>query len=137
MDLDARPLRIEYEGAGYHVMDGGNGRRVFDGDEDYGLFLDKLARPVADRGGPVRRPLRLGSRLPAVGSGQPRLAPIPKHELRRSSVPQPEPGNQQVHSAPSIALSAWLRTRDVSLTCALLACLAPHLNLEPRPLARV
>ncbi len=43
----ARPLRIEYEGACYHVTDRGNGRqRVFHGDEDYGLFLEKLARSV-------------------------------------------------------------------------------------------
>jgi len=43
----ARPLRIEYEGACYHVMNRGNGRqRVFHGDDDYGLFLDKLARSV-------------------------------------------------------------------------------------------
>ncbi len=43
----ARPLRIEYEGACYHVMNRGNGRqRVFHGDDDDGLFLDKLARPV-------------------------------------------------------------------------------------------
>ncbi len=43
----ARPLRIEYEGAWCHVMNRGNGRqRVFHGDEDYGLFLEKLARPV-------------------------------------------------------------------------------------------
>ena len=42
----ARPLRIEYESACYHVMNRGNGRRVFHGDDDYGLFLEKLARPV-------------------------------------------------------------------------------------------
>ncbi len=42
----ARPLRIEYQGACYHVTNPGNGRRVFHGDDDYGLFLDKLARSV-------------------------------------------------------------------------------------------
>ena len=43
----ARPLRIENEDACYHVMDRGNGRqRVFHGDDDHGLFLDKLVRPV-------------------------------------------------------------------------------------------
>ncbi len=43
----ARPLRIEYEGACYHVMNRGNGRqRVFHGDDGYGLFLEKLARLV-------------------------------------------------------------------------------------------
>ena len=41
----ARPLRIEYEGTWYHVMNRGNGRRVFHRD-DSGLFLAKLARPV-------------------------------------------------------------------------------------------
>ena len=42
----ARPLRIEYEGACYDVMDRGKARRVFDGDDAYGRLLDKLARPV-------------------------------------------------------------------------------------------
>ena len=42
----ARPLRIEYEGACYHVTKRGNGRRVFDGDDAYGRFLDNVARPV-------------------------------------------------------------------------------------------
>ena len=41
----ARPLRIEYEGACYHVMNRGNARRrVFHGDDDYALFLEKLGR---------------------------------------------------------------------------------------------
>ena len=39
----ARPLRIEYEGACYHVMNRGNGRaRVFHADAHYQLFLDRL-----------------------------------------------------------------------------------------------
>lgn len=39
----ARPLRIEYEGACYHVMNRGNQRRqVFYNDGDYQLFLDRL-----------------------------------------------------------------------------------------------
>ena len=43
----AGPLRIEYEGACYHVMNRGNARRrVFHGDDDYRPFLDKLGRPV-------------------------------------------------------------------------------------------
>lgn len=43
----ARPLRIEYEGACHHVMNRGNARRrVFHGDDDYALFLDKLGRAV-------------------------------------------------------------------------------------------
>ena len=50
----ARPLRIEYEGACYHVMSRGNGRRVFHSDAHYGLFLEKLARPV----GTIRESLR-------------------------------------------------------------------------------
>jgi len=41
----ARPLRIEYEDAHYHVMNRGNARsRVFHRTEDYRLFLDKLGR---------------------------------------------------------------------------------------------
>ena len=41
----ARPLRIEYEGASYHVMNRGNARRrVFHGDDGYALFVDKLGR---------------------------------------------------------------------------------------------
>ena len=42
----ARPLGIEYEGACYHLMNWGNGRRVFHGHDGYGLFLEKLVRPV-------------------------------------------------------------------------------------------
>ncbi len=42
----ARPLRIEYQGACGHVMNRGNGPRVFYAADDYGLFLEKLARPV-------------------------------------------------------------------------------------------
>ena len=41
----ARPLRIEYEGASYHVMNRGNARRrVFHRDDGYALFVDKLGR---------------------------------------------------------------------------------------------
>ena len=41
----ARPLRVEYEGAYYHVMNRGNGRRrVFHTDRDYELFLEKLGQ---------------------------------------------------------------------------------------------
>jgi len=41
----ARPLRIEYEGAHYHVMSRGNGRQVvFTKPEDYELFLGRLGR---------------------------------------------------------------------------------------------
>ncbi len=40
----ARPLRIEYPGACYHVMNRGNQRQtVFRADTDYELFLGKLA----------------------------------------------------------------------------------------------
>ena len=40
----ARPLRIEYPNACYHVINRGDNRRlVFSGPEDYTLFLDKLA----------------------------------------------------------------------------------------------
>ncbi len=50
----ARPLRIEYQGACYHVMNGGSGRQhVFHGD-DYRLFLEKLARSVETFGVSVR-----------------------------------------------------------------------------------
>ena len=41
----ARPLRIEYEGAHYHVMSRGNGRQiVFTKAGDYELFLGRLGR---------------------------------------------------------------------------------------------
>ena len=41
----ARPLRIEYAGAYYHVMNRGNQRQtVFAGPNDYTLFLDRLGR---------------------------------------------------------------------------------------------
>jgi len=43
----ARPLRIEYEGAWYHVMNRGAGRRVtFPDGGAYQLFLDTLAEAV-------------------------------------------------------------------------------------------
>ncbi|PWG61262.1 transposase [Spiribacter halobius] len=43
----ARPLRIEYEGAWYHVMNRGAGRRVTFPDGDaYQRFLDTLAETV-------------------------------------------------------------------------------------------
>ena len=39
----ARPLRIEYPGAVYHVINRGNDRRrVFHGVKYYELFLEKL-----------------------------------------------------------------------------------------------
>ena len=39
----ARPIRIEYPGAFYHVISRGNERRaVFRGDDDYKLFLSTL-----------------------------------------------------------------------------------------------
>ena len=56
----ARPLRIQYEGACYHVMNRGNGRRAFHGDDDSGLFLEKLARPVRT----VRVSLRASRLMP-------------------------------------------------------------------------
>ncbi len=40
----ARPLRIEYDGALYHVTSRGNARKsIFAGDEDSKIFLDTLA----------------------------------------------------------------------------------------------
>ena len=43
----ARPLRIEYEGALYHVMSRGNARQdIFLADPDRDLFLDTLADTV-------------------------------------------------------------------------------------------
>ena len=40
----ARPLRIEYQNACYHIINRGNRReRVFWGDDDYRLFMDKFA----------------------------------------------------------------------------------------------
>lgn len=47
----ARPLRIEYEGAHYHVMARGNqGRRIFDDDKDRQRFLETLAEACAKTG---------------------------------------------------------------------------------------
>jgi len=47
----ARPLRIEYEGAIYHVTSRGNGRsEIYRSDEDRVMFLDVLAH-VVDRFG--------------------------------------------------------------------------------------
>ena len=41
----ARPLRIEYEGTCYHVMNRGNrGHEVYGTGDGYGLFVEKLAR---------------------------------------------------------------------------------------------
>jgi REP-associated tyrosine transposase len=43
-DVMARPLRIEYPNACYHVMNRGDNRRIiFEKDDDYRLFLDRLA----------------------------------------------------------------------------------------------
>ncbi len=43
----ARPLRIEYPGAIYHVMSRGNARqRIFHDDGDYQRLLDGLAQTV-------------------------------------------------------------------------------------------
>ena len=45
----ARPIRIEYPGAFYHVISRGNERRaVFRGDNDYELFLNTLGE-ASDR----------------------------------------------------------------------------------------
>lgn len=45
----ARPLRVEYEGACYHVMARGNERkRLFYEDEDYQLFLKCLAEASSE-----------------------------------------------------------------------------------------
>jgi putative transposase len=39
----ARPLRIEYEGALYHLTSPGNGRqRIFAGDDDHTRFLERV-----------------------------------------------------------------------------------------------
>ncbi|GJQ60066.1 MAG: hypothetical protein D8M57_17445 [Candidatus Scalindua sp. AMX11] len=39
----ARPLRIEYPGAWYHVMNrGANRNRIFSNDDDYELFINVL-----------------------------------------------------------------------------------------------
>ena len=44
----ARPLRIEFENACYHVINRGNQRgTVFDNDEHYALFLEKLGQFAA------------------------------------------------------------------------------------------
>ena len=41
----ARPLRVEFPGALYHVVNRGNRReRVFRSQVDYALFLDRLER---------------------------------------------------------------------------------------------
>ena len=45
----ARPWRIEYEGAYYHILSRGNeGREIFYRNEDKGLFLDTLGE-MSDR----------------------------------------------------------------------------------------
>jgi REP element-mobilizing transposase RayT len=45
----ARPLRIEYPGAVYHVLSRGVGRRdIFHEDHDYRTFLTKLSENAAD-----------------------------------------------------------------------------------------
>jgi REP element-mobilizing transposase RayT len=47
----ARPLRIEFAGAIYHVMARGNGRqRLFHGDDDYQRMLDGLEKTVLRTG---------------------------------------------------------------------------------------
>ena len=47
----ARPCRVEYAGALYHVMNRGNRReRVFRKTADYELFLDRLGRFSAEFG---------------------------------------------------------------------------------------
>jgi len=44
----ARPLRLEFPGAVYHVTSRGNARqRIFLGDADRELFLDTLAHVIA------------------------------------------------------------------------------------------
>ncbi len=46
----ARPLRIEYPGAYYHVMNRGNRREdIFLTDKDRQVFLDRLADTVAKK----------------------------------------------------------------------------------------
>ena len=47
----ARPIRIQYPGAVYHVMARGNqGKRVFDDDRDRGRFLETLEEACAKTG---------------------------------------------------------------------------------------
>ena len=47
----ARPLRIEFPNAIYHVMARGNGRqRIFHADADYQRMTDGLAKTVARTG---------------------------------------------------------------------------------------
>ena len=51
----SRPLRIEYEGAWYHVMNRGRRReQVFTEDEDYLLFMEML-RKWKNWGQPLKR----------------------------------------------------------------------------------
>ena len=43
----ARPLRVEYPGAVYHITSRGNARQdIFDDDPDRNLFLDTLAKVI-------------------------------------------------------------------------------------------
>jgi len=61
----ARPLRVEFPGALYHVVNRGNRReRVFRGQADYALFLDRLDLL---HGG--CEPARPNAGVPAVLSG--------------------------------------------------------------------
>ena len=49
----ARPLRVEYAGALYHVMARGNQRQgVFHDDEDYDRFLETLGQACEKTGWP-------------------------------------------------------------------------------------
>lgn len=51
----ARPLRVEFENASYHVVNRGNQRqRIFRRRGDYELFLDRLERCVEEHGAEVR-----------------------------------------------------------------------------------
>lgn len=47
----ARPLRLEFPGALYHVTSRGNARqKVYLDDEDRALFLDRFGKEVAQQG---------------------------------------------------------------------------------------
>ena len=60
----ARPMRIEYEGAVYHVMARGNqGRAIFDDDADRKAWLETLAEGCEKTGWWVHAYVLMGNHL--------------------------------------------------------------------------
>src|SRR5579862_9217598 len=63
----ARPLRVQYEGAMYHVMSRGNRREaIYDGDGDRLAFLELLARACWKTGWQVHAYCLMGNHFHLV-----------------------------------------------------------------------